>query len=209
MKYLSFIILFALASCAPRLTKNWTSEKYTSRSFKKIAVVAVTKDLNVRKEFENRAIRLLKKRGLNVIEGIKVFPPGMTEEEKQPKNLIKLIKAHKIDGVITMSLVDQSKSMRYIPKENINVPSEYDQYGKFTFMRYENIQKPGYFIESKRYLIEAVLHDLKGELYEGKKTLVWIGQSTLVDPKTVGGAAKKFVRRMVNGIVASKVIDTK
>ncbi|HAS44391.1 MAG TPA: hypothetical protein DCS93_28190 [Microscillaceae bacterium] len=209
MKYLSFIVLFALVGCSPKLTKNWTSEKYTSRSFKKIAVVAVTKDLNVRKEFENQAIKLLKKRGINVIEGIKVFPPGMTEAEKQPKNLIKLIKAHQIDGVITMSLVDQSKSMRYIPKENVTVPSEYDQYGKFTFMRYESIQKSGYFIESKRYLIEAVLHDLKGELYEGKKTLVWIGQSTLVDPKSVGKAAKKFVRRMVNGIVASKVINSK
>ncbi len=203
------ILLIALGvafGCSPRLSVDWTKENFSGVSFGKIVIVGISENLEARKKFESKTVELLKKKGMGAFEGITIFPPNMTEEELKPENLIKIIQENNVDAVITMSLVDTKESVRYEAGENVVVPSGYYRYGNFAFQRYQTIHTPGYFVDSKSYLIEAVLHDLRGELFVGKETLVWTGQSSLVDPTSVESAANSFTKKLVEHVVSNGII---
>lgn len=169
----------------------------------------MNENLSIRTKFESTAVQLFKKEGVNAVEGITVFPPKMTEAQKQPKNLIKIIEENNLDGVITMSLVSSEEGTRYRPGEDYIIPAGYSRFGKYYVQRYARIQTPDYYEPTKSYLIEAILYDLKGELYEGKETMVWSGQSSLVDPSSVKSAANSFTRRMVRHMVDNQIIEAK
>ncbi len=204
---LSISFLF-LTSCSSKLSSSWTDDGYKGEAFSKIAVVGISNDLNARLVFEESAVALLKDKGVQAINGIEVFPAKMSEEEQKPANLIKLIKENNVDAVITMSLVDTREATRYEPGESYNVPAGYYRLGKYVYRRYITVHEPGYYVPTQSYLIEAVLHNLKGELTEDSKTLVWTGQSALVDPSSLRGAAALFTKKMVKSLLEDKVIRT-
>ena len=106
-------LLFVAISCSPDLTVTWTDKKYEPRSYSKMAVVGTGKDLKARIEFEESAVELLRKEGINVIAGIDVFPDKMMEDEKRIENTIKIIRENNLDGVLTMSLVDTQETARF------------------------------------------------------------------------------------------------
>ncbi|MEM6523761.1 MAG: hypothetical protein AAGF85_11740 [Bacteroidota bacterium] len=197
-----------VSSCAPKLNTDWTKEGYTGHSYNKIVVVGISKNLEARNSFEATAVELFKKQGLNAIPGINIFPPNMSEEQRKPENLIKVLKNNQVDGVITMSLIDSEESQRYERGETLTYPGGYYRFGRYYYRTYNTIQTPGYYVPTKSYLIESVLYDVSGELTEDKEAMVWTGQSALVDPTSVESAAKSYTKKLVNHVLAEGVIKT-
>lgn len=113
-----------------------------------------------------------------------------------------------MDGVITMALVDSKETDRYKPGETLYVPSYY-RVGKYIVRGYETYSSPGYYSTEKSYLIEAILYNVKGELSEGKETMVWTGQSSLLEPSSLENASKSFTKRMVNQLIIDRIIAPK
>jgi len=204
--FVASIISIIAFGCSSKLAVDWTRDGYSDRSFTKLAVVGVGDDLKARVAFEERAVELFRKKGINAVIGVDIFHPNMSEGEQTAENYIKLVKEHKLDGVLTMTLIDTREATRYEGGENYIVSAGYNWYGNFAVQRYATISTPGYFTSSKSYLIEAVLHNLKGELFDGKKTLVWTGQSSLVDPFSMESAADDFTRRLVSHTVKNGII---
>lgn len=200
------VCLTIVISCSPKLGANWTQDGYAGRSYSKIAVVGISNNLKARTEFEKTAVDFFKKKGINAIEGVEVFRIGMTKAEETEENLKKLITDNKLDGVITMSLVDSEESKRYKPGETYNVAAGYYRVGKYLVRRYATVRTPGYYVPSKSYLIEAVLYDLQGDLSVEKKRLVWRGQSSLIDPSSIESAARSFTKTMVNHVVTDGIV---
>lgn len=210
MKNISTLfILILMISCSPKLAVDWTRDGYSDRSFTKLAVVGVGDDLKARVAFEERAVELFRKKGINAVVGVDIFHPNMSEEEQTTENYLKLIREHNLDGVLTMTLIDTKEAVGYEGGEKYVVPAGYSWYGNFAVQRYAMVSAPGYFTSSKSYLIEAVLHNLKGELFDGKETLVWTGQSSLVDPSSMESAADDFTRQLVSHTVKNGVIVEK
>ena len=199
--YLLVVLLFL--GCSPKLSSSWTKPEYTKRSFTKIAIVGISQNMKARTAFERTAADLLKDQGISVVEGVTVFPPNMNSKNKE--GLIAKIKENKLDGIITMSLIDSNESQRYQPGELQDVDLGYYRVGKYLVRRYTAIETPGYYVPSKSYLIEAVLYDLKGNL-DSEKSLVWRGQSKLVDPSSIESAAKSFTRAMVGHLINEGII---
>ncbi|WP_411029322.1 hypothetical protein [Spongiimicrobium sp. 3-5] len=198
--------LFILIGCAPaKMSSTWTKKDYTKRDYSKIAVVGIGKNLAARNTFEKDAVSLLRDQGINAVAGIVLFPPGGTTEIRTAADYIKIIKDNNLDGVITMALVDSDERDRYQPGETRYIPSYY-RVGKYLVRRYAAYETPGYYSKTKSYLIEAVLYNLKGELFEGKETMVWTGQSSLVDPSSMESASKGFTKRMVNQLIADGIL---
>lgn len=197
-----------VSSCAPKLNTDWTKEGYEGHTYNKIAVVGITKNLEARNSFEATAVELFGKQGLNAIPGINIFPPNMSEEQRKPENLIKILKDNQIDGVITMSLIDSEESKRYERGETLTYPGGYYRFGRYYYRTYNTIQTPGYYVSTKSYLIESVLYDVSGELNGDKEAMVWTGQSALVDPKSVESAAKSYTKKLVNHVLTQGVIKT-
>ena len=210
MPYLKFanLVVFAiiLMGCgAGKMQSTWTKEDYSDRGYSKIAVVGIGKDLTARNTFEKDAVAYLKQQGINAVEGVPLFPPSGKEEIRTAADYIKIITNNNLDGVITMALVDTNESERYEPGETLYIPSYY-RVGKYIVRRYSAYDTPGYYKNSKSYLIEAVLYNVKGELFEGKETMVWTGQSSLLDPSSLGSASETFTKRMVNQIIADGIV---
>ncbi|WP_298892774.1 hypothetical protein [uncultured Psychroserpens sp.] len=207
--FILFSISFLIFSCAPRLSSSFVKEGYTDKTYSKIAVIGISNDLTSRLAFERTAVNLFKNNGINVVQGIDIFPQNMSEKDQQPANLIKIIKDNNLDGVITMSLISTNDGHRYQQGNSYSVPAGYYKVGKHIYQRYITVSEPGYYVPTKSYVIEAVLYNLKGELVEGKETWVWTGESSLVDPYSLQSAALTFSQQMVGQIIKDEIIIPK
>ena len=200
------ISLFTLVSCSPQLNNEWKSEDFSSKFYSKVAVVGIGNDLKARKLFESIAVERLQAKGINAIEGITIFPADMSDEQKTPENLLKIIEENQVEAVIAMSLVSKEESFQIEGGNNEVVPGGYYRFGRFAVQRYQVEKQPVSVNSSMLYVIEAVLHDLKGDISEADKTLVWRGQSTLVQPESLRMAALVFTDDMVSHMTAKKVL---
>ncbi|WP_350286121.1 hypothetical protein [uncultured Croceitalea sp.] len=208
-KLLLIVIATAMTSCGVgKMQSTWTKDDYKDRGYGKIAVVGIGKDLTARNTFEEDAVTFLKEKGTNAVEGVSLFPPSDKEEIRTAVDYIKIIRDNDLDGVLTMALVDANESERYEPGETLYIPSYY-RVGKYIVRRYQAYDTPGYYKKSKSYLIEAVLYNVKGDLFEGKETMVWTGQSSLLDPSSLSSASETFTKRMVNQLVDDNIIQPK
>ena len=206
-----FVLLFicTLQACGiTKMNSTWTKEGYDDRVYSKIAVIGIGKDLEARNIFEKDAVSLLKEQGINAIEGIGIFPPGGAEEIRTAEDYIRIIKDNNLGGVITMALIDADETERYKPGETLYVPSYY-RVGQYIVRGYQTFNTPGYYTTEKSYLIEAILYNLKGNLHEGKETMVWTGQSSLLEPSSLENASESFTKRMVNQLVTDGIVSPK
>ncbi len=204
---LTFVLL-SLSACGPaKMNATWSNPNYEDKSYSKIAVVGIGKDIDARTSFENTAVQLLKEKGINAVEGITVFPPTGLEEAYTAEDYIRIITQFNLDGIITMALVDTAESKQYTQGEIYTIPRYY-RVGKYLVRSNLAVRGAGYYTTSKSYLIEAILYNLKGELKEGKETIVWTGQSTLINPSSLSTAAKSFTKRLVNELINERVINT-
>lgn len=203
---LILLISCFLVSCSPLLSTSYTKEGYSDKNYKKIAVIGISNDLNARLAFENKTVELLKANGINAVSGISMFPQNMPKEAQTPENFIQIIKDNNLDGVITMSLIDEKDSHRYTPGRTYSVPAGYYKVGKYIYRRYITVREPGYYVPTQSYVIEAVLYNLKGELTVDKDTWVWTGESSLIDPYSLQSAANKFCSQMVGQILKDEVV---
>lgn len=203
---ITVLIPLLMLSCSPKLNFSWVMPDFKGDTFNKIVVIGVSDDLEARTEFEKNAVKRLVENGFNAMEGISIFPPNVFGESLKPKELIEIIKKNKIDAIITMSLVNSKDVKRYVSGESYTVPDGYYRIGNYIGRRYTTIRTSGYYVPSKSYLIEAVLYNLKGELYEGKETMIWNGQSSLVDPSSIESAAKRFTEKMINSLIDDEII---
>lgn len=207
MKNLVYLLipLFFL-NCSPKLSVDWTKPDYANRAFNKIAVVGISKDLKARTDFESTATELLKKQGINTVEGISIFPASMKMSEKNQGELLNILKKNKIDGIIVMSLIDSEESQKFQSGRYQNVDLGYYRVGRYLVRRSTTIKEPDYYVTSKSYLIEAILYDLKGKVANNQDRLVWRGQSKLVDPSSSASAANLFSKQLVGHLIKNEII---
>lgn len=206
MKYLiTLISITSLISCSQKLSSDWIGENYTDGAFNKIAVVGVGDNLKSRTEFEQTATKLFRKRGINAVEGISIFPFDMSEEEQKTENMVKIITENKIDAVLTMTLIDTEEAIHEEGQKNPDA-AEYYQYMRFAFGASNDLQTLDDYSSSKSYVIEAVLYDLRGDLTKGKNPLVWSGQSSIVDPSSLESIARSFSKKLVSHTIDEKII---
>lgn len=209
-KIITFLVLILMIfGCAPKLSSSFTKEGYTTNTYEKIAVVAISNDLSARAAFESATVKLLKDNGFNAIEGINIFPQNMSKSKMDSYNLIKIIKDNNLDGIITMSLVDTKEGERYVQGNTYTVPSGYYRVGRYISRRYLVLEEPGYYESTKSYVIEGILYDLKGDLNGKEDNWVWIGSSDLVNPSSLKSAASNFAKQIVNELVKKEIVISK
>lgn len=206
--FIALTSLLILSSCSPGLSSSFTKEGYTENTYKKIAVVGISKDLISRMSFEKTIVSELKENGINAIEGITMFPQNMNGEKSSPATLKKIVLDNKLDGVISVSLVRKEDGHKYQPGGTYTVPTGYYRFGRYVSRQYVTVREPGYYEPSKSYVIEAVLYNLKGQLTSEQDNWVWTGQTSLVDPSSLESASETFSKKLVAQILKDKVITT-
>ena len=203
------LMVISFMSCSPKLSNEWKSEEFESKFYKKVAVVGIGATLEARKNFEKIAVERLQKKGINAFEGIEIFPADMSEEDKTPENLLRIIHENNVDAVIAMKLISKKEDVEITGGQNDIVRDRIYNFGYYTVQQYQIEKQPVKYNSSFSYVVEAILHDVQGKVSNTDKTLVWKGQSTLIAPGTPRMAALLFTEDMVKHMIKKKIILTK
>ncbi len=196
------VLLFALNSCAPSMSAVWQKENYTARPFKKMAVIAIGKNLEYRQEMELALIANIRERYPNVelVSGLSLFPPNVQASKWEESQINALLTQKGIDAVLTTSLVDNytTQDIDY-PVGGYYYPA-YHRVGRYMYSTYNGIYTSPTYDVSQNYVFQSSLFDLK-ETGNKENELVWQGQSNVMDPSSIESAASSYAKNLINFLV--------
>jgi hypothetical protein len=157
---------FLLASCTTTtvITDVWKDKDYQGKA-QKIVVIMVAKSSNIRNMFEDRFVGELDARGNNAFQSHTIIPM----EQLPDKELVKSkIRSSGADTVLISRLVDTKTVESYMPGQIYNVPSFYNDWGRYYDILFTG---SGYTDDIQVAYIETNLYDLKTE------KLIWSAHS--------------------------------
>lgn len=199
MKKSLFMLFLAVVGCGGTqsiLLSSWKDQTTTieRENFKKIAVVALIKDDLIRQRVEDRF------KEINPI--FRPSYPFLNKKSNIDKELlVKLLKSEKVDGVVTMRLVDTKKELSYAP----SIVSGYyynpygysagsygglfgNWYGNYGTLYYS----PGYYVENTYYIIETNVFSLHSD------KLIWSAVTKTAKFSDIEGGLNDILKTIEN-----------
>jgi len=173
-----FLVSLLLASYAPatgtKLVDSWKSPDVQKFGFKKILVVAVTKEPSMRKDAEERLREIIGRD--RTVSSIELFPSVDPPPEKEQAKA-KIAEAG-CDGVVLMRAVSTSSKTSVIPG-SIEYDQAYDAFWGYWGQVYTTRWAAGYEEHDTAIRIETLVYDIP------KDKLVWSGVSNTKNPGSV------------------------
>lgn len=143
--------------------------------------------------------------GVSADNGVEAFPFNDIESDAQKEELFENIKTGGVDGVLTVSVIDEQTETRYVPGSVVYDPvTTYDYYGSFwDYYDYWNprFDEPGYYTTDKVYYLEANLYDADTE------ELVWSAQSRTYNPVDIEAFANNYSEEIVEELDNKNIIN--
>jgi hypothetical protein len=197
---LSISILILLASCAPntKIIGSWKSPGVGDKKYSDLFVMGISDNFIGRKTFEEDFQQILKEKGIKSIISVNVLNPNTRMNQIPTDEIVAAIQKEKADGVLTMTVIDQTSETRYVQGSAYPVGGYgfRGYYGMYAPMAYS----PGYYATDKSYFIEIKLFDVNSN------ELVWSAQSETVNPSNLESAAMTFSRVVVGRMIKDGVI---
>ncbi len=204
---ISLIAMTFLWSCATTMKYTWTKESFEGKSFEKVLVLTLSKNLKSRTLFENTVVELLADEGINATNGLSVITPVEDVKKLTEAEIEKRIKEGGYDAVLVTTLIDVNT--RDVQVNNYNyypyMYGGYYGYGyrSFIYSNY-NYMYNNQYREEKIYVLETRLYDVSEA--NQKEAVVWSGQSELVDPSGSESASKHYSNTLVKTLIESGTI---
>ncbi|MFV0566395.1 MAG: hypothetical protein ACK5NB_11250 [Flavobacteriaceae bacterium] len=195
-------LLFVLNACAPSMNAVWQKENYAARPFKKIAVIAISKNLEYRQEMESAIMTNIKKQYPNVtlVSGLNLFPPNVKASEWEEGKVEALLTQNGIDAVLTTSLIDNYTTQDLDYAGGSYYYPTYHRVGRYMFRTYNGIYASPTYDVSQNYVFQSSLFDLN-ETGNKENQLIWQGQSSVVDPSSIESASGSYAKNLVGFLV--------
>jgi hypothetical protein len=201
-------LFLLLASCSStNVTNSWKDKDIEQANFRKVLVIAMLpeKDRSLRQQMESEMVDDLSKRGYAAISSYAEYGPkafdGMNERQ-----VLQQLDRSKIDGVITVSLLNKEQSENYVPGSVRYEPYAvvYNRFYRSYQTYYNRVYTPGYTDTQTNYFFETNLYDVS------RNKLLYSAQSKSFDPASAGQIANEVSKAVVkdmqnNGILASPV----
>jgi len=197
---IAMIVVFGLQSCGSSMSAVWQKDNYAPRTFKNVAVIAISKNLEARQSLEQDVIEGLKETHPNVhfIKGVSLFPPSTTKDDWTKESVEVLFKELKIDAVITTSLINSYISSQYVQSSGIYYPRYYNV-GSYIYGTYNYLYTPEYYEQSQNFVLQSSIFDLK-EGSDAASTMIWKGESKVTDPSSISSGASRYANNLVKYI---------
>lgn len=195
------LLLFAaitLGSCATSMNAVWEKDNYNPRDYTKVAVVAISKNLEARQQIESAIISEIRELNPNieVVSGLDLLPPNVGKDKWKATAVEAVLKESHIDAVLTTSMVDNYTTEEMSSSgRGIYLPSYY-RVGPYVYRTYDYMYSSPKYDIAETFVLQSNLFDLK----EGNKkedVLVWQGQSNVVNPTSVPSAAKSYAKNLI------------
>lgn len=204
------LILIFAASCSPstRIIGSWTSPEKDTAGYDDLFVAAVVDNVRIRQVVEDEMQNQLNSRNIQSRTSISAIKPDFwSSEELDKEAIIKIIGESKHDGILTMTLIDQTSEERYVPGAMMGGPMMMGpswgwrgNFGGYWGMQHGLMMNPGYVVNDRKYFVEINLYDADSQ------QLVWSGQSKTINPESVDAFAPEFVKIVLNRMEQEGVI---
>lgn len=201
-------LFLLLAACSStNVTNSWKDKDIEQASFRKVMVIAMVPETDraLRQRMEDQMVDDLVKRGYNAVSSLSEYGPkafaGMNERQ-----VLQDLNKGKIDGVITVSLLNTEQSENYIPGSVRYEPYAlvYNRFWGYYQTIYNRVYTPGYRDRQTNYFFETNLHDVRSN------KLLYSAQSKSFDPSSAKQIANDVAKAVVkdmqkNGILSATV----
>jgi len=197
---LSFFLLAVLVSISGKSAKmvtSWFNPKYEGQTFRKVLVIGVAQDLEVRADFEDEMAARIARPGVETIPGNHILLRPDPNVKLDLDYLRGQIHDNHIDAVVVSRLLKVDKKVISVPSSTYIAPYPY-YYSFYGYVGavYPLVYDPGYTREDTTVSVET-------NVYATSKPdgdLVWSGVSESFNPKSakkvVAGLVKEVPRQM-------------
>jgi hypothetical protein len=166
---------------------------------KKVAVVAIVSELDVKMSAEEAMAREITARGPQGIAAYRAIPKELLADKDQAKQWFE---KSGVAGVVTMRLVDVSTTTDY--SSVVIGTSYYQSFTNYYDYGFATIVPIGSPKERKTFAVETLLYDIAG----GGR-LLWAGVSETTDPNNIGTFVKGLAKAVAKDLEKKKLIAKK
>ena len=196
---MTVVLSFVLSSCASTgLSHMWQDPTYVSGPLKTIIVVAVRKDREIRRAWENGFATELKSYGIDVTPSYRLFPDTLPDT-----NLIKTVtKNQRFDGIILVGRASTETIESVTSRDDINSselsfqPLDASYYGYYVREYY-----PGYPVFN-----DIVKDEIKVWATQGVTRMIWTGVGEVQNTDVHEDERRAIIHIIVPELVKHKVI---
>ena len=210
MKKLTYSLVFmflVLSACSSKYLTSSTNVSQEKKSYDKMLVVAIAKDLTARIRFENQVVADLAAAGVNASSSIDVikkdsFDKKLTEAEIDM--LRNTLRNAGYDGILITNLIDASQYTDVIPGNNTTAyyPARYGRFGRYYTYYPVNYWEPDQVVTGVKYTLESVLYDLR---MADTDNLQWVGRFLVKDPSSLSSSVAKYSSELVAALKETSV----
>ena len=195
----------AVLSQATQFTATWKTPDKTAQNFKKLLIIAMSKNVSARSTVEDEVVYYMRLKGVNAIAGSDFLPADRSQVPKEKAAIQKLLQDEGFDGIMTISLLDIKRDTRYVQGSNSYAPATFygGYYGSFYSYypnMYSQVYVPGYYVNSEAIYLETNL------FLVNSGDLLWSAQSDTQNKEDVDAVAHSYARGLVSHVLKKKVI---
>ncbi|SFC35529.1 hypothetical protein SAMN05421747_10963 [Parapedobacter composti] len=191
---LIIIVTMVLGACSTstRITGSWKDPaiEASTGEHKRVLVVAMTRNIEVRTKLENALADKAAQRGISVVKSSDIFTPDFFHQIPPRDELFSRIGETGVDAILTVSLIDRESNTRYVRGTTRYAPFPmYNWYGGFySYFNYWHpiMYDPGYYVTDKTYFLETNLYSTETD------RLIWSAQSETVNPASIDAFAEEY-----------------
>ena len=226
---LASIIFLVACGTSSKLVGSWKNKEASSKSYEKLAVVAVFPNSSNRYLTERAVVKDLTDANIKAIATYEIFPfAGKAGEimsksenpEALKERIKKKVEDNNIDAIMIISVLDAQKEQRFVQdRSNYNymggtgyygtpvvvpgaaaMPIAYGAYYNYYAYNVGNVYTSGYYVDDVTYFVEFNLYDV------AKEELLWRAQTKSMNIKSVEEEAPKIASMVVKDLLSKNVI---
>jgi hypothetical protein len=176
-----------------KMVMSWLNPQYEGQKFKKVLVIGVAPNLEVRADFEDEMARQLARPGMETVPGNQILLRPDPKAKPDLGYLRDQIRANHIDAVVVTRLLKVDKKVTSIPSSTYIAPFPY-YYSFYGYLGavYPVMYDPGYERTDITVRVET-------NVYATSKPdgdLVWTGVSDSFNPKSAKKVADALVKEV-------------
>ncbi len=178
------LLLVGLGAKEHKLVDRWTEPQLERRKFKKLLIIAITDDLQARKNFENRFVSHLRGKQIQGVTSYSIVTDLSTLDGRSKQEVLEEIAALKVDGAISVRVVPLKK----LSETEWGQAWRVEVAGDGTIRKLIDQTLPLESGKAKKYGVEVALWD------QSEKGPIWGGRTNPYTVEQMRKGAAEFVQ---------------
>jgi len=231
---LLLLVSILLVSCGPstKLVRSWDNEEVGTKTFEKLAVVALTPNTSSRYLIERAIVKDFQDDNIKAIYTYEIFPMAgkldqlgdlVNDKEVLRKKVVAKVEENGIDALMIISVFDIEKEQRFVSDNNYAVGtagyygnpymmggmgyygSPYMMGGRSSYYNYYAYSVGTCYTDG--YYVDDFTYFLECNLFDVEtEELLWTGRTKTVNMESIEEEAIYFAKVVVKEILKKEVI---